>query len=182
MKKNQNKKKNQGYLFWITGLPGSGKSTIAKKIEKYIRSNFGPCIIINGDDLRRIFKFKGYSKNEREEIASKYCELSKFLVLQKLNVIFASVSLFSKIRDWNRKNIKNYIEIYIKSDLKKIIKSRRKKLYFRRKKNMVGLDIKPEFPNNPNIIIKNNFDKTIDQLSKELKNKLNAFKPYYDKN
>ena len=61
--------KSKGILFWITGLPGSGKSTIAKKIKSKIIKKYGPTIVINGDDLRKIFKLFKYSKKERLSIA-----------------------------------------------------------------------------------------------------------------
>ena len=48
------------YLFWITGLPGSGKTTIAKKIHNKIQNRYGPTIEISGDDLRKIFSLKKY--------------------------------------------------------------------------------------------------------------------------
>ena len=54
---------------------------------------------------------------------------------------------------WNKKNIKNYVEIYIKSDLKKIIRKGKKKIYHQNKKNVIGLDIKAEYPKNPHIIL-----------------------------
>ena len=65
------------------------------------------------------------------------------------------------------KKINNYVEIYLKSNQKKIIKKNFKKLY-RTTKNIVGLKIKPEYPKNPHITIYNNFNKSIEQLSKEL--------------
>ena len=52
-------------------------------------------------------------------------------------------------RTWNRKNIDNYIEIFIKTKINKIIDAKKKKIY--RKKNigdLVGLSIKPELPKN----------------------------------
>ena len=77
-----------------------------------------------------------------------------------------------EVRNWNRKNIKNYIEIYIKSDLKNIINKKKKRLYHNNKKNIVGIDIKPEYPKNPDIVINNDFKKNLDSLSKELIKKL----------
>ena len=63
----------------------------------------------------------------------------------------------------------NYIEIYIKSELNKIIRLKKKKIYHSKKKQkIVGLNIKPEFPKNPDITIVNNFKKSIDGISKEL--------------
>ena len=125
--------KKNGYLFWITGLSGSGKTSIAKKIKKQIENSYGPSILISGDDLRNIFKLKGFSYSDRCEIVMKYCKFSKFLTDQKFNVIFAVVGLIDKARKWNRKNIKNYIEIYIKTDLKKIQKNKKKNIYLKKK-------------------------------------------------
>ena len=79
-----------------------------------------------------------------------------------------------KPRAWNRKNIKKYIEIFIRSDLKKIISKDIKKIY-KVKKNIVGISIKPQFPKNPHIIMDNNFDKNLDLLGKELMFKITKF-------
>ena len=70
------------------------------------------------------------------------------------------------------KNIDNYVEIYIKADIHKIIKFRKKDIYLTNKRNIVGLDIKAEFPRKPDIIIKNNLNKSTDKLAKELLNKI----------
>ena len=64
----------------------------------------------------------------------KYCKLAKFITSQNVNVIFAVIGMMEDIRKWNRKNIKNYVEIYIKSDIKKIIKNRKKKFITKIKK------------------------------------------------
>ena len=53
MKLKLNKKK--GKLFWITGLSGSGKTSIAEKIKLKISKNYGPTLTISGDDLRKLF-------------------------------------------------------------------------------------------------------------------------------
>ena len=161
-------KKNHGILFWITGLSGSGKTLIAKKIKKNISKNYGPTVVISGDDLRNIFQLKGYSYSERLKTVKKYCKFSKFFTSQGINVIFAVIGMIDQIRNWNKKNIKNYVEIFIKSEIKTIIKNRKKKIYRDFNKNIVGLDIRPELPKKPDIIIRNNFKRNIDELSKEL--------------
>ena len=56
--------------------------------------------------------------------------------------------MYNKIRTQN-KNIQNYVEIFIQSNLRKII-VKRKKIYYKGLKNIVGLDIKPELPKKPN--------------------------------
>ena len=77
-----------------------------------------------------------------------------------------------EIRLWNKKNIENYIEIYVKSDITTIIKERRKRVYKISKKNIVGIDIKPEFPKKPDIVIKNYFKSDLNKLSSELLDKI----------
>ena len=59
MKKKIKPNKNKGILFWITGLSGSGKTIIGSKIYKSITKLYGPTVLASGDDLRRIFNFKG---------------------------------------------------------------------------------------------------------------------------
>ena len=51
-------KRNKGIVFWITGLSGSGKTTIGKKIKAGIIKNYGPTILFSGDDIRKIFANK----------------------------------------------------------------------------------------------------------------------------
>jgi len=164
--------KKKGLVIWIIGLSGSGKTSIAKKIKKKINKDHGPTVVISGDDFRNIYNLKKYSKDERIKLGKSHAKFCKFLSNQNINVIFSAVGLLKEIRKFNRKNIKNYIEIYIKSKIKKIKKKRMKSLYFKKNKNIIGIDIKPEFPKNSHIIINNNFRKSIEELSEELLIKL----------
>ena len=54
-------RKNRGILFWITGLSGSGKTTIAEKINNDISNKYGPTVIVSGDNLRKMFNLKKFS-------------------------------------------------------------------------------------------------------------------------
>jgi adenylylsulfate kinase len=164
--------KKKGILFWITGFSGSGKTAIAKKIKSEIIKSYGPTILISGDNLRKIFSFKKYSKNERLKNALKFSKLCRFITDQKINVIFAVVGLFHKLHQKNRQNIQNYIEIYIKTDLSNIIKIGKKKLYKKYNKNIVGKDIPAELPKFPDIILNNKFDRSINVLSIQLFKKI----------
>ena len=160
--------KKKGILFWITGLSGSGKTSIAKLIKKDIVEKYGPTIVLSGDDLRKIFKLNKYDRLSRLENGLKFSNFCKKITDQKINVIFAVVGMFDKIRSQNKKNIQNYVEIFIQSNLKKIIKKRKKKIYHKGITNIVGLDIKPELPKKPNLIIKNDFKKRLENLSKKV--------------
>ena len=166
--------KNKGILFWITGLSGSGKTTLGRKIKKDITKTYGPTIMISGDDIRKIFRLKGYEYNDRVTILRKYSLFAKYITEQKINIILAVVGMIEAPRKWNRINIENYIEIYIKSSIKDIIKLNKKKIY--NKKNsgkIIGIDIKPEYPKNPDILISNSFKGTTDQMAKNLITNIN---------
>ena len=70
-------------------------------------------------------------------------------------------------------HIKNYVEILIDANFKKT-ENRKEKIFYKRNINNVwGKDIKPEYPKNPHIILKNNFQKSKILLSKELIKKIN---------
>ncbi len=163
--------KKKGILFWITGLSGSGKTSLSNKIYKKLEKKYGSTFYINGDEIRKIFELKGYSYAEREKIGMQYAKLFKKITDQNINVLFAGVVLINKVRKWNKKNIKNYLEIFVKSNIKKIIKKKYKKIY-KKTNNLVGIKIKPEFPKKPHIIIHNNFTKSIEKLTDELIRKI----------
>ena len=165
-------KKNKGILFWITGLSGSGKTTIAEKIKKKISDKFGPTLTISGDDLRQLLNFKSFSKKDRLSYALTYGKFCKYITDKNINIIFSTVSLFNKVQKWNKSNINNYIEIYIETDINEIIKKKKKFFYRGNYKNIVGKNLKAEFPKKPNILIKNDFTKPLDKLSKELIKKI----------
>ena len=62
------KNKKKGILFWLTGLSGSGKSSILKKIYNPISKKYGKSLLINGDDIRKIFSLTGYEFHDRKEL------------------------------------------------------------------------------------------------------------------
>jgi len=171
MKKKINK--NKGILFWVTGLSGSGKTIISKKIKNDIDTYYGQTLLVSGDDLRKIFKFNKYTAIERKVLGKYYCNYAKFITNQGINLIFAVVGMRDSTRSWNRKNITNYLEVYIKSDIKTIIKAKKKKIYHRKNSgDIVGIDIKSELPKKADITINNNFKKSPNILAKELVKKI----------
>tara|TARA_B110000259_G_C13849249_1_gene336086 strand:- start:349 stop:756 length:408 start_codon:yes stop_codon:yes gene_type:complete len=130
--------------------------------------------VLHGDELRKIFSLNGYSKDERLNNGKIFINFLHLLIKQKINIVFAVVGLFDELRAINRKKFSNYVEIYIKTDFKKVIKLSNKKFYNTKAKNVVGLDIEPELPKNPSIIINNTFDNNLDTLVKKLNNKINS--------
>tara|TARA_B100001123_G_C15131707_1_gene955632 strand:- start:143 stop:661 length:519 start_codon:yes stop_codon:yes gene_type:complete len=169
------KKNYKGIVFWITGLSGSGKTGIAKNIFKNIEKEYGPTLHLSGDEARKMLRVKGYTKQQRYKIGLKYHKVCKKISDQGVNVLFDVVCLIEEIRKKNRKYLKNYLEIFIKADSKILIKKKKKFFYRVKTKNVWGIDIKPEFPKKPEIVINNNFKKTISQLSNSLLKKIRNY-------
>jgi adenylylsulfate kinase len=157
--------KKYGIVFWITGISGSGKSTLSKEIYPFIKKKFGPTIILSGDNLRRIFKLNKYDKNYRMQVGKQYTKFLRIIIANKINVLFSVVGLFHELHKYNRNQLKNYIEILINANFKKTEIRKQKFFYKKKTSNVWGKDIKPEYPKNPHIILKNNFKKNKKSLS-----------------
>ena len=168
--------KSTGIVFWITGLSGSGKSTIGVKLKKLIESEYGKTIIIHGDDVRKIYNNKSYSINDRLKLGKSNSNLCKLISDQNINVVFTTVGLFHELFNYNKKNLDNYLEIFIKSDIKKLIKNKKKTFYKKKVNNVWGIDLEPQYPKKPDIIIKNNFNKTTTYLAKKIFEKIQKIK------
>lgn len=157
-----------GKVFWITGLAGSGKSTLARNLKDKFE---GKTIVLDGDHLRLIFGNDiGYTREERLISAYRNARLCKFLSDEGLNVICPTISLFHEVQEWNRNNIPGYIEIFLDIDMSEIIKRDQKSLYSKALageiKNVVGIDIKPEYPKNPDYVYNNfnDYNKFLDEI------------------
>ncbi len=159
--------KKKGIVFWIEGFSGSGKTSISKNIQKDLNKMFGKTIILSGDILRKFFDRSGYSKKERIKISYKTSHILKYLTEENLNIIYSAVCLNNTARNIYKRKISNFFQIYIKSDIKEILKLKKKNTY-KNKNNIVGIHIKPEYPTRPHIILENNFDKSVKKLSEEL--------------
>ena len=154
-------------VIWILGLSGSGKSTLARNIINNTKKI--NIIHIDGDSIRNIYDKKlGHTLKDREINASRISKLVKFLSDQKINVIVSVLSNFPKWLLWNKKNLKNYYEIFLKTDFK-ILKKRRPRLYSGKIKNVIGIDLKFNEPKKPNLVIHNLIKKSqIDENTKKI--------------
>ena len=103
MKKKIKILKNKGILFWITGLSGSGKTSISKKIFPLIKKRYGPTILVSGDELRSIFNLNKYDRLSRLKNALSYNHLAKHITDQGINIIINVIGMFEKVRILNKK-------------------------------------------------------------------------------
>lgn len=144
-----------GQVIWITGLSGAGKTTLSEELNIRFRKNNVPSILLDGDALRNIYFYgaentQSYTRNARINLAFKYSLLCKNLSDQGFTVIIATISMFNEIYVWNKKNLKNYFEVYLKVPLAELYLRDHKKIYQRYKdgklKNVAGLDLTVDEP------------------------------------
>jgi len=159
---------DMGRVFWITGLSGAGKTTIGYFLYTKLKTQKNPIVFLDGDELRKIFgNDLGYSKEDRLKSAIRNSRLCKLLSDQGIDVICCTISMFDAIREWNRKNIKNYFEIYLDVSLETL--KDRKNIYRENNNDIVGINVLAEIPKNPDIVLDNNGDfSPIEQVKKIL--------------
>ncbi len=162
-----------GKLFWVTGLSGAGKTTIGTILYKNLKERYPNTVLFDGDTLRQVFgNDLGYSKQERFACAMRYARLCKLLTEQGIFVVCCTISMFDDVREWNRKNISDYLEIYIKVPIEVLEKRNQKNLYHDVKKgataNVVGMDLELELPQNSDIVLVNDGGKNLGEMGEEL--------------
>jgi len=134
-----------GTTYWITGLPGAGKTTIARLLWARLRSEGSPAILIDGDRMREILGGTfGYGRADRQHLAGIYGRWCQEFNLQGTDAVCATVSMFEATRQWNRHNLDSYREIYLRVPFSVLHQRDPKALYANAAKgrisNIPGLD------------------------------------------
>jgi adenylylsulfate kinase len=143
---------------WLTGIPGSGKTTISILLKDYLQKKNMPAIILDGDEIRKtISKDLGFSPQDRKEHNRRVIEIAKLLVKNNFTVIIPLISPYRETRELARKEIPNFVEVYVKASLDTCIKRDPKGLYQKAKngeiQNLTGLQSPYEEPQNPELVL-----------------------------
>lgn len=164
-------------VIWITGISGVGKSTLAKELVQMLQDKAKPVLALDGDELREIFAMDtnsgfGHNRNERLSLAFKYSKLCQMIANQRETVVIATISLFREIHEWNRKNLPNYIEVYLKVPLDELRQRDPKNIYKNfdagKIENVAGLDLSIDEPLIADFIAEYNPTRSAKQLAEEL--------------
>jgi len=167
---------HKGQVLWMTGLSGSGKSTIANEVEKILYSQGKKTYILDGDNIRHgLNKDLGFTDKDRVENIRRVAEVAKLMCDAGLIVITAFISPFRLEREMARSLFEknDFKEIYISTPLKVAEKRDPKGLYKKARQgkipNFTGIDSIYENPTNPDLEI----DTSKVSLSKAVKKILN---------
>jgi len=143
-----------GRVYWITGLSGAGKSSVARLLQARLREGGSNAVLLDGDDLRAaIGDDLGYGEADRRRSAGRNARLCKLLADQGLDVVCATISMFDEVRDWNRAEIENYVEIYLRVPAGELAARDTKGLHQVGARETYGVDVTIEEPKAPDLVI-----------------------------
>lgn len=162
--------KEKGFVIWFTGLPCSGKSSIADGVLDILKDRHLPVERLDGDVIRKhLWKELGFSKKDRDENIRRVAYLAGLLTRHGIITITSFVSPYQELRGHVRQQIGDYVEVYVKCPINVCIQRDTRGMY--RKaiageiKNFTGISDPYEEPLNPEIIIES--DKESPQESVE---------------
>jgi len=154
-------KKNKGFTLWFTGLPCSGKSTLAEIVAKELEVRGRLVDILDGDVVRtHLTKGLGFSKEDRDTNIRRIGYVCGLISKHGGVAISAAISPYKNIRDEVRAGVAKdatFVEVFVNAPLDECIKRDVKGMYKKalagEMKNFTGVDDPYEPPANPELVI-----------------------------
>ena len=126
-------------VIWLTGLPSSGKTTIALGLASCLRDRGLPVEVLDGDEVRRsLSPDLGFSAEERQQHNRRVIYVSKLLLRNDINVIVPLISPYRETRRLARCELGRFVEVYVKCPLKVCIERDVKGLYAKALRGEIG--------------------------------------------
>lgn len=148
----------RGFTLWFTGLSGAGKSTLARRMEALFRERNLKVEVLDGDVVRtNLSKGLGFSKEDRDTNIRRIGFVCKLLTRNDVIAIAAAISPYREIRDEVRRDIGNFVEIYVRCPLEVLmardVKGLYKKALAGEITNFTGVSDPYEEPLNPEVVV-----------------------------
>ena len=161
-------------IIWITGLPGSGKTTLAKKLKSILGSKISNNIVhLDGDNIRSILPYKvSYAYEDRIKLSFFYSELALLIEKSDCIVICSFVALFNSVQENTRIKANDYFEIFLDPSFDELVKKNKKGLYSEKSEYMSNQFTQHEFPINPELKINTIVNGVYKDNSEIIKNQL----------
>ncbi|MEM4700366.1 MAG: adenylyl-sulfate kinase [Candidatus Nezhaarchaeales archaeon] len=147
-----------GFAVWLTGIPSSGKSTIAKKLKEKLETRGVGVEVLESDEIRKhLTPRPTYTEEERDAFYSALTFIGELLVRHGINVVFDATAHKRAYRDEARRRIEKFVEVYVKCPLDEAMRRDPKGLYRRSLKGEIsslpGLQVPYEEPLNPDVVV-----------------------------
>lgn len=162
----------KGFTLWFTGLPCSGKSTVADIIAEKLKTHSLKIERLDGDVVRQMLtRDLGFSKEDRDKNIERVTFVSKLLSRNGVGVLASFVSPYKETRNMIRKETTNFVEVYVNCPVeecaKRDVKGMYAKAYAGEIKDFTGVDDPYEPPENAEIVIN-----TLEETEKESAEKI----------
>ena len=149
---------SKGVTIWFTGLPCSGKTTVADKVAETLKKKGYKVERLDGDTVRKgLTSDLGFSKKDRDENIKRVTFVAKLLTRNDVIVLATFVSPYRERRRLSREEIGSFIEVYTRCSLeecmKRDVKGMYKKALAGEIKDFTGVDDPYEEPENPELIL-----------------------------
>lgn len=168
----------KGTVYFFTGLAGAGKTTVGGLFYRRLKERSPDAILIDGDQVRTqvghsapdgsVLIADRYTTEARKAGARGTFQHCRNLAEQGKDVVVCSISMYTEIRAWNRENIENYREVYLKVTHETLYRRDQKKLYSSKAKNVVGVDLPWDEPSHSSIVVQNDGDETPEEIVERL--------------
>jgi len=148
----------KGFTLWFTGLPSSGKSTLARRVEEILLERGMNVEVLDGDEVREnLSKGLGFSKEDRDTNIRRIGFVAKLLSRNGVVAITAAISPYKDVRDEMRRAIGRFVEVYVQCPIdvlkERDVKGLYKKALAGEIKHFTGVDDPYEAPLKPEILI-----------------------------
>lgn len=170
----ESRNRHRSYIIWLTGLSGSGKSTIAGELERILFEKNYQVMILDGDIVRHgLNSDLGFSHEDRRENIRRIGEAAKLLMEAGIITICAFISPYSSDREKVRDIVPDgdFIETFIDCPLEECERRDPKGLYKKARsgliKNFTGIDDPFEMPEDPEILI-NSHELSVEQSANKI--------------
>ena len=145
-----------GATLWFTGIPSSGKSTIAREVFQRLLDRGFPVELLDGAEVREsLSRGLGFSREDREEHNRRIGYVAKLLSRNGVIAICAAVSPYRATRDEIRRNTTNFVEIYVECPMEVAEKRDSEGWYARARRGEVqeftGVNAPYEAPGSPEV-------------------------------
>jgi adenylylsulfate kinase len=166
----------QGFTVWFTGLSGAGKSTLTGRLEEVLQERGHRVEVLDGDVVRtNLSKGLGFSKEDRDTNILRIAFVAHLLTRNNVAVITAAISPYRDIRAQARRQIGNFVEVYVRCSLEELVRRDVKGLYAKAIRgeiaNFTGVSDPYEEPLNPEVIVDSEKE-TIDESLAKIVNRL----------
>jgi len=158
---------NIGFTIWFTGLSGSGKSTLSEVIEQRLKARGRNVEVLDGDIVRtHLSKGLGFSREDRDTNIKRIGFVCNLLTRNGVICISAAIAPYREARDWARKEIGNFVEVYVRCPIEvcrqRDVKGLYKLVDEGKIKNFTGVDDPYEEPLHPELIVETDTE-TVDE-------------------